>query len=297
MSPTPVTADHLTAYTGLLHLAVRLLAREIDPPLYRQLTTANAPATDDQRPLIDARLTGRPQQKALEDLAVEYCRLFIGPQPECPPYASAHRGEVKLGGRSAHDIDDFMDRHRLRPVLNEHDAVLQHDHLAVELSLLAHLYDTAAKPADSHLTADTAWAAAHTLLHNHIWPWADDYLRRLQHTAELAPYTTIAHLTWQVLNEASTWPDTTDTDPTIDNAALTLYSAPWCAFCKRLKKHLDREKIPYTEINVEQDPTAAETVKKINNGNQIIPTVVFADGTTMTNPTITQVKHQLDPDT
>ncbi|MGH8966946.1 MAG: mycoredoxin [Actinomycetes bacterium] len=89
-------------------------------------------------------------------------------------------------------------------------------------------------------------------------------------------------MTWRVLNEATTWP-----------AALTLYSAPWCAFCKRLKQHLDRENIPYTEINVEQDPTAAETVKKVNNGNQIIPTVVFADGTAMTNPTIAQVKHQL----
>ncbi|GAA3772873.1 molecular chaperone TorD family protein [Streptomyces chiangmaiensis] len=110
MNPIPVAADHVKAYTGLLRLAVRLLSSEIDPLLYRQMIDADSRTRDDHRPLTDPALAERPQAEALEELAAEFCRLFIGPQPACPPYASAQHGEVKLGGRSARDIDDCAPR-------------------------------------------------------------------------------------------------------------------------------------------------------------------------------------------
>jgi len=34
-------------------------------------------------------------------------------------------------------------------------------------------------------------------------------------------------------------------------------------------------------------------VERVNNGNQTVPTLVFADGTAMTNPSLSQVKAQL----
>ncbi|MDN3028591.1 mycoredoxin [Streptomyces sp. S.PB5] len=74
---------------------------------------------------------------------------------------------------------------------------------------------------------------------------------------------------------------------------VTVYSTTWCGYCDRLKKQLDRENIPYTEINIEQDPEAAALVEKVNNGNQVVPTVVFTDGTAMTNPGVLQVKEHL----
>ncbi|WP_344015400.1 mycoredoxin [Streptomyces thermospinosisporus] len=74
---------------------------------------------------------------------------------------------------------------------------------------------------------------------------------------------------------------------------VTVYSTPWCGYCDRLKKQLDRENIPYTEVNIEQDAKAAALVEKVNNGNQVVPTVVFADGTAMTNPGVLQVKQHL----
>jgi len=75
---------------------------------------------------------------------------------------------------------------------------------------------------------------------------------------------------------------------------LTMYSTTWCGYCHRLRSQLDREGIGYRIVDIERDPTAAEFVMGVNGGNQTVPTVRFADGSTMTNPTINQVKQQLD---
>ncbi|GAA1825315.1 mycoredoxin [Planosporangium flavigriseum] len=74
---------------------------------------------------------------------------------------------------------------------------------------------------------------------------------------------------------------------------ITMYSTPWCGYCHRLKTQLDREGIEYTVVDIERDEAAAERVMSVNGGNQTVPTLEFADGSTMTNPTIVQVKAQL----
>jgi mycoredoxin len=74
---------------------------------------------------------------------------------------------------------------------------------------------------------------------------------------------------------------------------LTVYSTTWCGYCVRLQKMLDREGIPYAEVNIEQDEAAAELVQNVNGGNRTVPTVIFADGTALTNPSIDQVKQAL----
>ncbi|GAB2593259.1 mycoredoxin [Kribbella endophytica] len=76
-------------------------------------------------------------------------------------------------------------------------------------------------------------------------------------------------------------------------AAFTMYSTPWCGYCARLKGQLKRAGIEFTEVDIEQTPGAAELVEKINNGNQTVPTVVFPDGTAMTNPSLAQVAEKL----
>ncbi len=74
---------------------------------------------------------------------------------------------------------------------------------------------------------------------------------------------------------------------------LTMYSTSWCGYCYRLKSQLDREGIGYTEINIEEDAAAAEFVMSVNGGNQTVPTVRFADGSALTNPSIHEVKAAL----
>ncbi len=74
---------------------------------------------------------------------------------------------------------------------------------------------------------------------------------------------------------------------------LTMYSTPWCGYCYRLKSQLDREGIAYEMVDIEQDPAAAEFVMGVNGGNQTVPTLRFADGSALTNPSIIQVKQKL----
>ena len=74
---------------------------------------------------------------------------------------------------------------------------------------------------------------------------------------------------------------------------LIMYTTQWCGFCKNLKRQLARDGIEMTEIDIEQDPAAAEYVMSVNGGNQTVPTVVFPDGTAMTNPSAAQVRERL----
>ncbi len=76
-------------------------------------------------------------------------------------------------------------------------------------------------------------------------------------------------------------------------AGLTMYTTPWCGYCYRLKGQLDREGIGYDLIDIEQQPEAARIVESVNNGNQTVPTLVYADGTSMTNPSLAQIKEKL----
>ena len=75
---------------------------------------------------------------------------------------------------------------------------------------------------------------------------------------------------------------------------LTMYSTSWCGYCYRLKSQLEREGIAYEVVDIERNPAAAEYVMGINGGNQTVPTVRFPDGSTLTNPTIVQVKAHLE---
>jgi mycoredoxin len=74
---------------------------------------------------------------------------------------------------------------------------------------------------------------------------------------------------------------------------LTMYTTSWCAFCRRLKSLLAAEGIEMTEINIEEDPAAADFVMSVNGGFQTVPTVVFADGSALTNPSVAAVKQRL----
>jgi mycoredoxin len=68
-----------------------------------------------------------------------------------------------------------------------------------------------------------------------------------------------------------------------------MYSTTWCGYCRRLRRQLDDEGIAYRVVDIETDPTAEQLVRDANNGNATVPTVVFPDGTVMTNPSLRQV--------
>ncbi len=74
---------------------------------------------------------------------------------------------------------------------------------------------------------------------------------------------------------------------------LTMYSTPWCGYCVRLKVQLERAGIDFDVIDIAEEPGAAEYVMAVNGGTQTVPTMVFPDGSALTNPTFAQVKDRL----
>ena len=74
---------------------------------------------------------------------------------------------------------------------------------------------------------------------------------------------------------------------------LTMYTTPWCGFCRNLKNQLARVGIEMTEVDIERDPAAAEYVMSVNGGNQTVPTILFPDGSAMVNPSAAQVQQRL----
>ncbi|NDL61035.1 mycoredoxin [Phytoactinopolyspora mesophila] len=74
---------------------------------------------------------------------------------------------------------------------------------------------------------------------------------------------------------------------------FTMYSTPWCGYCHRLKGILNRDGLTFDEVDIEADPRSAELVMSLNKGNATVPTLVFADGSALTNPHPNEVRAKL----
>lgn len=74
---------------------------------------------------------------------------------------------------------------------------------------------------------------------------------------------------------------------------FTMYTTGWCGFCQRLKSQLARAGVEYDEVDIERTPGAAEIVMAANGGNRTVPTLVFSDGTSQTNPSPGEVSTKL----
>ena len=67
-------------------------------------------------------------------------------------------------------------------------------------------------------------------------------------------------------------------------SGITVIGAGWCPHCKRVKKFLTAHRVPYHNVDIDEQPEAVDRLKALQNGGQIIPTVVYGDGTHDVNP-------------
>jgi glutaredoxin-like YruB-family protein len=54
---------------------------------------------------------------------------------------------------------------------------------------------------------------------------------------------------------------------------IKLYSRPLCGWCQEAKEYLRQHNLPFVEVNVGQDPTAYEEMKRLS-GQTYVPTIV-----------------------
>ncbi len=67
-------------------------------------------------------------------------------------------------------------------------------------------------------------------------------------------------------------------------SGITVIGAGWCPHCKRVKKFLTAHRIPYHNVDIDEQPSAVDRLKALQDGGQIIPTIVYDDGTHDVNP-------------
>ncbi len=70
----------------------------------------------------------------------------------------------------------------------------------------------------------------------------------------------------------------------MQEANITVYGAPWCPDCRRSKQFLGEQRIPYIWVDIDEDEEGRKRVQAVNDGKQIIPTIVFQDGSILVEP-------------
>jgi len=67
-------------------------------------------------------------------------------------------------------------------------------------------------------------------------------------------------------------------------AQIIFYGVSWCGDCRRARQVFAEKSVEFVDIDIDQDEKASEFVKQLNRGYKSVPTIVFPDGTTLTEP-------------
>ena len=79
----------------------------------------------------------------------------------------------------------------------------------------------------------------------------------------------------------------------MSHTAITLYGTNWCSDCKRAKQFFGEQRVHYNFVDVDADDDAMAYVEKVNEGKQIIPVIVFDDGSTLVEPSNAELAAKL----
>ncbi len=74
---------------------------------------------------------------------------------------------------------------------------------------------------------------------------------------------------------------------------ITMYGTGWCSDCKRAKQLLGEQRVHYAFVDVDADPAGRAVVQSHNGGKDIIPTIVFEDGSVLVEPSNAELAAKL----
>lgn len=75
---------------------------------------------------------------------------------------------------------------------------------------------------------------------------------------------------------------------------IVLYATTWCYTSRNTRTFLDRHHIEYDYVDIDTDKTGEEFVMKTNHGYRSVPTLLFPDGSTLTEPSQSELADKLD---
>ncbi|MDQ6695460.1 MAG: FAD-dependent oxidoreductase [Chloroflexota bacterium] len=74
---------------------------------------------------------------------------------------------------------------------------------------------------------------------------------------------------------------------------ITVYGTAWCSDCKRSKRFLGEQRVPYRWVDVDDDAEGLKFIESVQNGGHSVPTILFADGSTLLEPSNSQLAEKL----
>lgn len=80
---------------------------------------------------------------------------------------------------------------------------------------------------------------------------------------------------------------------TDNNQQIVVYGTTWCPDCKRAKQFFGNQRVEYRWVDIEQDPDAMAYVEKVNDGQRIVPTIIFPDGDKLVEPSNAELADKL----
>ena len=72
-----------------------------------------------------------------------------------------------------------------------------------------------------------------------------------------------------------------------------MYGTTWCSDCKRAKKFFGEQRVHYDFVDVDSDAEGRAFVESVNDGKDIIPTIVFDDGSFLVEPSNAELAAKL----
>lgn len=74
---------------------------------------------------------------------------------------------------------------------------------------------------------------------------------------------------------------------------VKIYGKTWCGDTRRALRFLDSNKVAYDWCDIEKDTSGQEFVRRCNNGNECVPTIVFPDGSLLIEPSDSDLARKL----
>lgn len=75
---------------------------------------------------------------------------------------------------------------------------------------------------------------------------------------------------------------------------IKMYGTTWCGDCKRAKAFFEKHSIQYDWFDTDTDEDFENYVKSLNNGNRVVPTIIFEDGSMLVEPSDEELANKLN---
>jgi mycoredoxin len=74
---------------------------------------------------------------------------------------------------------------------------------------------------------------------------------------------------------------------------IIVYGHRWCGMVRPVLEVLQKAEAPFEYVNIHEDAEGRERLREINDGYESVPTLVFPDGSTLTEPSLAQLQAKL----